>query len=163
VERLARNGDRFDTLTVLYATAPLRGAADIRATLALLDPGRCDFAMAVAEFVQPVHQALRADGAAMRPVFPEIVERRAASVGPYYAGNGSTYSVAVEAFLRERRFYGEPLRGHIMPRERSIDIDTAADLELAKLYGARLGLGRAAARRKNRPPRKPAGRKPRRR
>jgi len=44
----------------------------------------------------------------------------------------------VEAFRRERDFYGSPLKGHIMPAERSVDIDTAEDLALAKVYGQKI-------------------------
>ncbi|HVV79534.1 MAG TPA: acylneuraminate cytidylyltransferase family protein [Pseudolabrys sp.] len=141
LDRLERQGDRYGTLTVLYATAPLRAAEDIHATHALLEPGRCDFAMAVTEFQQPVHQALRRDaGGNLTPVFPDLVSRRAEAAGSCFAGNGSTYSVDVSAFRRERSFYGQPLRGHAMPPERSVDIDTASNLDLARHYGARLAL-----------------------
>lgn len=140
LDRLERQGERYDTLTVLYATAPLRSAEDIRATHALLERGRCDFAMAVTEFQQAMHQALRGDvEGKLTPVFPEMVSRRAEAAGRFFAGNGSTYSVDVSAFLRERGFYGQPLRGHVMPPERSVDIDTAADLDLARYYGDCLG------------------------
>jgi N-acylneuraminate cytidylyltransferase len=62
------------------------------------------------------------------------VNRRADAVGRFVAGNGSTYSVSVAAFRRERTFYGQPLKVHIMPRERSVDIDTVEDLNLALHY-----------------------------
>jgi CMP-N-acetylneuraminic acid synthetase len=144
LDRHAAQGENYDTLTVLYATAPLRSAEDIRATHALLEPGRCDFAMAVTEFRQPVHQALKRDtDENLKPVFPDIVSYRADSVSRFFAGNGSTYSVNLPAFRRVRGFYGQPLRGHVMPPERSVDIDTAADLELARYYGKRLGLNPA--------------------
>jgi pseudaminic acid cytidylyltransferase len=133
--RLERQGERYDTITVLYATAPLRSAHDIRATLGLLEPGRCCFAMAVSVFQQPVPQALREQpGGELTPAFPKWVACRANEVCRFFVGNGSTYSVAVDAFRRQRDFYGSPLRGHVMPRERSVDIDTADDLTLAKYY-----------------------------
>jgi len=154
LERLATSGNRYDTLTVLYATAPLRTALDIRQTHALLEPSRCDFSLAASEFLQPVHQALhlRADGRA-EPVFSELFEKRASDVGRYAAGNGSTYCADVSAFLRTRSFSGGPLRAHLMPVDRSVDIDTADDLELARFYGKPL-YGRGAkkpARRKTTP------------
>jgi CMP-N-acetylneuraminic acid synthetase len=143
LDRLRRQGESYDTLTVLYATAPLRTAADIRATLTLLRRRECEFAMAATEFSQPVHQALREEADRLViPLFPELVNRRAAATGRYFAGNGSTYSVFIDAFRRERGFYGRPLRLHIMPRERSVDIDTAEDLALAKFYGQQAGLRR---------------------
>jgi pseudaminic acid cytidylyltransferase len=143
LDRLEREGEIYDTLTVLYATAPLRTTADILATLALLQPGECHFAMGAVEFDQPVHQAMREDPEGrVLPVFPELVSRRSDAVGRYLAGNGSTYCVLVDAFRRERTFYGRPLSLHVMPRERSVDIDTADDLALAAFYDDRLGLRR---------------------
>jgi pseudaminic acid cytidylyltransferase len=137
--RLEQAGERYDTLSVLYATAPLRNADDIRATLALLTSDRCDFAMGVSEFRQSVHQALIEDGdGTLVPKFPDLVTKRASTVGRFYAGNGSVYCVRVPAFLKVRTFYGQPLRGHVMPPERSVDIDTAEDLAIAKFYGRRL-------------------------
>jgi CMP-N-acetylneuraminic acid synthetase len=135
LDRLEAAGDSYDTLSVLYATAPRRTAADIRATLALIEPGSCDFAMAVTEFERPVHQALELDSEGYAvPAFPDSVNRRADAAGRFAAGNGSTYCVSVAAFRRERTFYGQPLRVHIMPRARSIDIDTVDDLNLALHY-----------------------------
>ncbi|MBY0532202.1 MAG: acylneuraminate cytidylyltransferase family protein [Xanthobacteraceae bacterium] len=134
IGRLKTNGESFATLTVLYATAPLRNAGDIRATHALLGDG-CDFAMAVTEFHQPVHQALVLKPAQkIEPVFPELISKRASDVDRYAAGNGSTYCVNISAFKTKHGFYGVPLRGHVMPRERSIDIDTKEDFELAEYY-----------------------------
>ena len=139
LERLERQNESYETLSVLYATAPLRTADDIRATHSLLHRGDCEFAMAAAEFAQPVHQALRvgADGQAV-PVFAELVGKRASVAGRYFAGNGSTYSVFVDSFQSKRAFYGQPLQLHVMPPERSVDIDTEDDLELARFYGLRL-------------------------
>jgi CMP-N-acetylneuraminic acid synthetase len=139
LERLTAKNEKFDTLTVLYSTAPLRNALDIKKTHALLQPGRCDYAMAATEFLQPVHQAmlLKADGV-VEPVFSGLVNKRASDVGRYVVGNGSTYCAMVPAFLRDRSFTGGRMRAHLMPLERSVDIDTADDLELAWYYGRRL-------------------------
>lgn len=139
IDRLAAAGESFDTLSVLYATAPLRNAEDVRTTHALLASGTCDYAMAVTEFSQPVHQALRlGDGGTLEPLFPDLVTERKDVAGVFHAGNGSTYCVAMPAFMATRRFYGPGLRGHVMPPERSVDIDTAADYELALVYARQM-------------------------
>lgn len=125
-------GRNWDVMACLYATAPLRNAADIRATLALLEPGRCAFSMAVTAYDQYPHQALKfGPGASLIPMWPDLVTRRGSDLPPLRVGNGSIYAVEVAAFRRQREFYGPDLRGHDMPRERSIDIDTRADLEFA--------------------------------
>jgi CMP-N-acetylneuraminic acid synthetase len=139
VGRLAAAGDTYETLSVLYATAPLRTAEDVRSTWSLLQPGICDYAMAVTEFSQPVHQALtEADDGRLESVFPELVTRRRSDVRRYLAGNGSTYCVSLDSFLETGSFYGPGLRGHVMPAARSIDIDTREDYELALFRASHL-------------------------
>ena len=131
-------------LGCLYATAPLRNAEDVRATMNLLEPDRCSFAMAVTAYDHYAHQAMAMgrDGA-LTPMWPELVERRGSDLPALRAGNGSTYGVEVVAFRRHKAFYGPGLRGYDMPRERSIDIDTQTDLDFALFCGKRMGLGRA--------------------
>jgi pseudaminic acid cytidylyltransferase len=132
LEREARAGRRWQAMCCLYATAPLRVAADIRATMALLSPEQCDFAMAVTAFDHQPHQALQfaADGR-LTPMWPQLVERRASDLPTLRVGNGSTYAVSVPKFMSRRSFYGPAMRGYEMPRDRSVDIDTADDLALA--------------------------------
>lgn len=118
-------------LTVLYATAPLRFANDIQAVFDLLGEDT-DFAMAVSLCSVPIHQALVREGHQASPVFPQLIHQRANEVTPFYLDNGSTYAVRVSEFLKQKTFYGKRLALYVMPNERSIDIDTAADLALAR-------------------------------
>ena len=130
----AARGREYDVLCCLYATAPLRGPEDIRAVLEPVLSGRTGFSLAVTRYGFPPHQALAAgpDGA-LAPVWPEMILRRSQEVPDMVVDNGSTYAVSVPAFRRERTFYGPGLAGYLMPRLRSVDIDTAEDLELARL------------------------------
>ena len=138
LEREACEGRRYETICCLYPAAPLRRAGDVAAVVALIEPGRCDFAMAVTEYGLPPHQALKLDEEDMlAPLFPELVTLRDDQLGRVVVDNGSTYAAAVEAFRRQRNFYGPGLKGHLMPRSRSIDINTAEDLALADFFFAR--------------------------
>jgi pseudaminic acid cytidylyltransferase len=133
-----RAGRTYGTFACLYATAPLRRADDIAAVMALIDSG-CDFAMAVTTYAVPPHQALRVgqDGT-LSAMWPDLVERRASEIGRLVVDNGSTYAARVTAFREHRSFYGPALRGHLMPRERSVDIDEQADYDLACYFAERL-------------------------
>lgn len=133
-----KSGREYEVFCCLYATAPLRNAADIAATVRLLQPGSCDFSMAVTEYPYPPYQALTfgADNR-LAPLWPELVNKRTQEVGRLVVDNGSTYGVTVKAFEQHGSFYGPSLRGHIMPFERSIDIDVAEDLELCRLLATR--------------------------
>jgi N-acylneuraminate cytidylyltransferase len=131
-------GKSHQVFACLYATAPLRRAEDIRAVMALIDRGGAAFAMAVTTFPIAPHQALRVqqDGL-LTPMWPELVERRASELDPLVVDNGSTYAAKVGAFRKHRSFYGPLLRGHVMPRERSVDIDEQSDYDLACWYAER--------------------------
>jgi CMP-N-acetylneuraminic acid synthetase len=142
LDREQAQGRAYDVLAVLYATAPLRTAEDIAGTVNLLEPGRCDFALAVTNYDLPPHQALKVgDDNAVAPMWPALINERADVIGKLCVDNGSTYAVSVGAFRRERGFYGPGLRGYLMPRSRSIDIDTPEDFEMAQLMAERMQRG----------------------
>ncbi len=129
-------GRPVDLLTVLYATAPLRNSHDIASVTQMVEPNGCHYAMAVTEYSLPPHQAMKQDAnGLLTPMWPELVNQRADQIGELLADNGSTYAVWAQAFLKDKTFYGAGLKGHVMPRSRSTDIDTFDDLELAYYYG----------------------------
>lgn len=138
LEREERAGKTYDLMCCLYATAPLRQSKDIAAVAELIGPG-CHFAMAVTEYDYPPLQALRkaADGR-LTPMWPEWIEVRSQDTPKLVVDNGSTYAVSVDVFRREKRFYGPGLRGHLMPRNRSVDIDTKEDLVLAEHFALQM-------------------------
>jgi CMP-N-acetylneuraminic acid synthetase len=138
LERERQAGRCWQAMGCLYATSPLRNADDIRATMSLLAPGICDFAMAVTAYDLQPHIALKlASDGGLTPMWPDLLRYRASELPPLRVGNGSTYAVDVAQFCRLRTFYGPGLRGHDMPRDRSIDIDTPYDFELA-IWTARM-------------------------
>lgn len=131
----AAAGRIHETFCCLFATAPLRTADDIRGVLGLLEPGRCDFALAVTTYDLPPHQALKRGAAGtLEAMFPDLIAKRASDIGPLVVDNGSTYAASVPAFRRLGHFFGPGLRGHVMPRSRSVDLDEAEDLDLLTYY-----------------------------
>ncbi|HET6493555.1 MAG TPA: acylneuraminate cytidylyltransferase family protein, partial [Burkholderiales bacterium] len=94
LERERCAGRQWSSFACLYATAPMRTAADIRATVGLLDPGRCEFAMAVTRYSSPQHQALKVSGRGeLDPMWPDLIDRRESELLPLVVDNGSTYAV----------------------------------------------------------------------
>jgi len=139
LQREQAAGREYDVLCVLYATAPLRTAEYVEKVVSLIEPGSCDYALAVTRYELPPHQALRLmPDQSLAPMWPELVSQRADEIGELRVDNGSTYAVSVTAFLDNPSFYGPNLKGVEMPRERSVDIDTADDFELVSYYAERL-------------------------
>ncbi|KRT56383.1 acylneuraminate cytidylyltransferase family protein [endosymbiont of Ridgeia piscesae] len=132
LSREQQTGHHYQIICCLYATAPLRNATDVAATCGLLERGRCHYALAAVHYSHYPYQALRLErDGTVAPQWPELCDMRADQVGKLIAGNGSTYATFSDELLRSRNFYGPGMRAHIMPFRRSVDIDTADDLELA--------------------------------
>ncbi len=128
-------GRTYDVVGCLLAAAPLRRAEDVAAVMDLIKPGACHFAMAVTAYDLPPHQALKVDtDGTLKAMWPDLVDLRDEQVGKLVVDNGSTYAATADAFRKQKNFYGSPLRGHIMPRERSVDLNSSVDLEIAKVY-----------------------------
>ena len=126
---------KYKILCCLYPTAPLRNSIDIIKTVKLVNEQKCNYAMAVTKFHYPVHQALRIDkNSKMQPMWPSLILKRENELPELCVDNGSTYAVNIGKFLNSCSFYAEPLKGYFMPQERSVDIDTKDDLDLAKYY-----------------------------
>jgi N-acylneuraminate cytidylyltransferase len=68
----------------------------------------------------------------------DLVNKLRSEIGQLVVDNGSTYAVSTEAFKKTKSFYGQNLRVHMMPRERSFDIDEAIDLELARYFAQKM-------------------------
>jgi pseudaminic acid cytidylyltransferase len=142
LDREAAAGRHWQTMGCLYATAPLRNAHDVRATMKLLQPGFCGFSMAVTSYDLLPSAALKysPDGT-LTPMWPELINLRTSELPRMRVDNGSTYGVIVDDFRRSLTFYGPGLRGYDMPRERSVDIDTHHDLALAIWHAKNIGFG----------------------
>lgn len=135
---LERRGNH-DILCCLYATAPLRNASDIAATVNLVQPGVCDFSIAATTYDLPPHQALKlGKDNFVTPKWPELVNMRAADVGPLVVDGASTYAVNIPVFKEVKSFYGPRMRANVMPRERALDIDEMVDLETARFFAQRM-------------------------
>jgi len=138
LEEESKAGRIYDILCCLYATAPLRTSEDIRNILRLLEDDNCDSAMAVTNYHFPPHQALKLDKSQnLIPVWPDMINMKSQEVPDFLVDNGSTYAIEAAVFKEKKSFLGNNLKGYIMPRIRSVDIDTQEDLDLANIFFGR--------------------------
>lgn len=136
LDREINAGQNYEAMCCLYPTAPLRNASDIIEVVNLIDD-ECRFAMAVTNYDLPPWQALKkSDTESLIPMWPDWVAKPSHEVPELLVDNGSTYAVNINTFLQRKSFYGDGLRGYFMQRSRSVDIDTAEDLDLALHYAA---------------------------
>lgn len=121
----------FEFVALLQPTSPLRTAADIDAACARLQASGASACVSVALVDQSPYWMYRLDESdRLRPIveLPGGASRRQ-QLPSIYALNGAIYIARVEWLRRWRTFVGDDTVAYLMPVQRSIDIDTRADLE----------------------------------
>jgi len=131
-------GEAVDVLVYLQATTPFRNSADIDATVALLDDPDAESAVSVMQ-VTRFHpfKLKRIVGHRLQPFSesePEGIRRQ--DLPAAYVRNGGIY-VSRRRTIEAGSLYGSDIRAHVMPEERSVEIDTELDFALAELIHAR--------------------------
>lgn len=135
LENYKRRGKRFDTVTLLQPTSPLRGPEDIAGAYAVMRERRAAAVVSVCEAEHPPqwYNTLPEDGC--MDGFVRADSRRARqSLEKYYQLNGAIYTVSVPA-LQEwgTIMYGTESYAYVMPQTRSIDIDEPMDFLIVEM------------------------------
>ncbi len=132
----------FDVLGMLLPTCPLRSADDLRGGFELLDD-TCDAVVSFTEYeFSPLCAVRLNDEDIMSPVYepsPLITgNTRSQDQAPTYRPNGAFFFTWIESLLRLNSFYTGRVKGFLMPRSRSVDIDNAEDFAHAEWMIANL-------------------------
>lgn len=130
----------YDVGVLLQATSPLRIAEDVDAALERLEQAGAKSVTSVTEAAKsPWWMFTIGDRGRLEPLFPEreATQRRRQELPKAYALNGALYAFDIEWFRTARRFVDEGTVAYVMPPERSVDVDTAFDLEIASFLCSR--------------------------
>jgi len=128
----------FDVIGMMLPTAPFRRVADIREGMNRLKSD-VDSVVSFAPYEFPPQMAVNLNGqeAIMQPIFnpsPLITgNTRSQDQVATYRPNGSFFFTWIASFLRHRSFYTGQVRGLVMTRLGSTDIDEHADMVLARM------------------------------
>lgn len=129
-------------LVLLQPTSPLRRAEDVDGCLALMEQHGAPACIAVArQKHHPIWLFLRGADGGLAPVL-DVSDRpdRRQAVPPVYAPNGAVYCARRDWLLAGRSLVTPETLGYVMPPERSVDVDTELDLQLAEcLHRLRTG------------------------
>lgn len=132
IDRLEREYD-YDIREFcgLYITSPLRTAEDIDNAISMFWEKDADSVISYTHEAHPIswHKYIREDNSFENIFDCELNNRQA--IRPTYYPNGAIYIFKTD-IIRERKFYTEKSFAYLMPRERSVDIDTLDDFEYAE-------------------------------
>ncbi len=124
-------GYAADLLVLLQPTSPLTTAADVVEAVQLHRKTRASV-LSVCRQGHPIEwsYSLQQTGR-LAPVTARLPTRRQES-SPTYRPNGAIYVIVPGVLRAEKSFLTAETRGYLMPEERSVDIDVAADLRCAE-------------------------------
>lgn len=128
-------GQLPEYLLLLQPTSPLRTAADIDEAVEHVRRCRADALVSVcpAQHHPLLTRRITADGLLASYMDSPLAYPRHQDLPPAYALNGAIYLTRPAVLEGQRTFLPAATVAHVMPRERSIDIDHAWDLNLAQL------------------------------
>ena len=125
--------EQFDAVMLLQPTSPFRTSDDIESALALFDKTSSVISVAAVDGTHPARMKYLENGLLIDPLFVEEVENMPRqNLRPMYIRNGAVYLTSVSD-LNKRTFKGESSWALVMPKERSINIDSQFDLLLARM------------------------------
>jgi len=124
----------FDWVVLLQPTSPLRTAGDIDAAIERCFEADAPACVSVCETGASPWWMFSLDaGGRMRSFLPsEQRPARRQDLPALYALNGALYVARVDWLRQTRSFLTEETLAHVMPPERSVDIDTLFDFRLAE-------------------------------
>jgi CMP-N,N'-diacetyllegionaminic acid synthase len=122
----------YDIVVLLQPTSPLRSSADIDGALELMEASGAPACVSVRPAEEHPYWTFRLseDGSLASYVdTPDRPPARRQDLPPAWCLNGAVYAARIEWLLRTRTFLAPQTVGYPMPAERSLDIDTPADIE----------------------------------
>jgi len=128
-----------DMVCLIYATAPLLRAEDLRSGLVALAGSDADYAISVASFPAPVERALVVRGGHLTMLRPENLFMRSQDLAEAFHDAGQFCWGRAGAWLSDRRALSAPTLPVILPRHRVQDIDTPEDWAHAEALARALG------------------------
>lgn len=122
-------GIMFDYIVILQPTSPFRTVEDLDGTIQKLMDTGADSAVSIVEIEENHPMKIKKlKGDMLEPYcIPETEGMRRQDLPIAYKRSGAVYAMKRETLMEKNRLYGDSVAGYVVPRERSIDIDTPLD------------------------------------
>jgi CMP-N,N'-diacetyllegionaminic acid synthase len=128
-----KNDIPYDVILVLQPTSPLRTVADIDGAIESFFAKGYKSLVSVCEAEHnPLWSNTLPGDLSMRSFLPEKIRHKQRQALPvYYRLNGALYLAYTDYLVKHKSFFTRDAFAYCMPTERSIDVDSALDLEIA--------------------------------
>jgi len=135
---LEAEGDRFGAVAIVQPTSPLTAPEDIAAAVDLLERTGAESAATVVRLDHAVHplKLKRLEGDRLVPFLEDDAMRPEHQLPALWVRNGAVYVTRRDVVERGLLITSD-CRAHVMPRERSVDVNEAIDLAFAEFLEQR--------------------------
>jgi CMP-N,N'-diacetyllegionaminic acid synthase len=130
---IAAMPERYDFLVLLQVTSPMRATEDIDRAIELCHSTGAPACISICEPDKSPYWMVEMDGGQALPSLfpPDRIPDRRQDAPPVFAMNGAVYVGRTERLAAGENFMTAGTVGYLMPKERSLDIDTEIDLKIA--------------------------------
>ncbi len=134
VSKVEKAGDKVDAIALVQPTVPSVLAHDIDATIERLFLKGVNSCITVTPIIDPPEWMYRMKEDGMLEKYISTIENRSQFVEKLYRANGAVYTMRRETLMDDNKITDtQDCISVLMPRERSIDIDTQADFDMAEM------------------------------
>jgi CMP-N,N'-diacetyllegionaminic acid synthase len=129
--------DSYHICVTLQPTSPLRNANDVTKSLELFNKMNADAVVSVCKVEHPPQwiNTIGINGEMDEFLREEFQNIRSQDLGDYFRLNGAIYCNSVQRLLSSNSpVFKSNCYAYVMPSNRSVDIDTKDDFELAEYY-----------------------------
>jgi len=123
----------FDHIFFLFPTCPLANKNDITAAYKIFLNNNFEFLMSVTQTDHNSFRSIVIENSELVPLFKYNIKQKTQELAPTFRINGAMVICKIKAFLENKSYFDDKIGVYIMPRERSVDIDTEYDLKIAEM------------------------------
>jgi len=130
---LQEDGEEFDFVCCLYATAPFIQSGYIRQGYDLVQEAGKPFSFSVTSFPFPIQRAVMIENGEVKPFYPEQMKTRSQDLVEAWHDAGQFYWNRVDVSSEDAARFPAGARPVVLPRYLVQDIDTVEDWERAEV------------------------------
>lgn len=134
LEKIELEGYICDIAILLQPTSPLRTKEDINEALKLFIESDCESLISVNKIEHSPYWSFNIKNSYLEPLFSkEYIKMRRQDLPEAYMPNGAIFISTPKNLKKYTSYYCEKIKPYIMSVEKSVDIDTQSDLDLAEI------------------------------
>lgn len=124
----------YDYIVLLQPTSPLRNVQDIDTCIEKYNVSSAESVVSVTEQEKSPYWMFEIGvRSRLRPIMGKTNTSRRQDLKQTYTLNGAVYVSSVETLKKSETFLTESTEAYVMPKERSIDIDTITDFRICEM------------------------------